>query len=91
MLRYNATLARLSGADETRLVPADYPLLPLWADGYLTAWEANKSCWPAKALGREGKMIRTLLEEATDGRIDPTGFASTLPTWLKQRFAKQRA
>ena len=91
MLRYNATLARLSGADETRLIPADYPLLPLWADGYLTAWEANKSCWPAKALGREGKMIRTLLEDATDGRINRTGFTSTLPAWLKQRFAEQRA
>lgn len=91
MLRYNATLPKLSAADEVRLTPGEYPLLPIWADGYLTAWETNKSYWPAKALGRQGKIIRKLLEEATEGRIDRTGFASTLPAWLRQRFAEQRS
>ncbi len=89
MLRYNATLSRLSAPDEARLIPSEYPLLPVWADGYLTAWEATKPCWPARALGRQGKVIRKILEDATEGRIDRTGFASTLPAWLRQRFAEQ--
>ena len=71
-------------------MPAVISLIPIWADGYLTAWEANKPCWPAKVLGTQGKVIRKLLENATDGRIDRPGFASTLPTWMSQRFADQR-
>ena len=89
MLRYNATLSRLSAAEDLRLVPGEVPLLPIWADGYLTAWEANPASWPARALGRQGKVIRKLLEDATEGRIDRTGFASTLPAWLRQRSAEQ--
>jgi hypothetical protein len=34
-------------------------------------------------------VIRKILEDATEGRIDRTGFASTLPAWLRQRFAEQ--
>ncbi|MBI1246133.1 MAG: UPF0149 family protein [Alphaproteobacteria bacterium] len=90
MLRYNATVSNLGAPKETMLVPGEVPLLPLWADGYLTAWEANKSCWPAKALGPQGKAMRKLMEHATEGRIDRTGFTATLPAWLKQRFAEQK-
>lgn len=89
MRRYNATLSRLRAPAEAGLVPAEIPLIPIWSDGYLTAWEANKPHWPAKALGPQGKAMRKLLENATDGRIDSTGFASTLPAWLRQRFADQ--
>jgi hypothetical protein len=90
MLRYNATLSRFRGPMAAPLIPGDIPLLPIWADGYLTAWEATKPCWPAKALGPQGKAIRKLLEAATEGRIDRTGFAETIPAWLRQRFADQR-
>jgi hypothetical protein len=90
MLRYNATLSRFRGPNTAPLIPGDIPLLPIWADGYLTAWEATKPCWPAKALGPQGKAIRKLLEAATEGRIDRTGFAETIPAWLRQRFADQR-
>ena len=90
MIRYNATVSRLAAPPAAPLVPEDIPLLPIWSDGYLTAWEATRPSWPAKALGPQGKAIRKLLEAATEGRIDRTGFAETIPTWLKQRFAAQR-
>lgn len=90
MLRYNETFSRLRAPDEVRLIPVEFPLVPTWADGYLTAWEANKAARPAKRLGKRGKAVRKLLEAATQGRIDRTGFASTLPAWLRQRFAEQK-
>ena len=90
MLRYNATLSRLGGPTAGPLIAVDIPLLPIWADGYLTAWEATKPSWPAKALGAQGKAIRKLLEAATEGRSDRAGFAETIPAWLRQRFADQR-
>ncbi|MGR3592204.1 MAG: UPF0149 family protein [Limimaricola soesokkakensis] len=89
MPRYNDALAKLRAPDED-LIPVDIPLFPIWADGYLTAWEATKPSWPAKALGREGKTIRKGLEQATEGQIDPTLFRVTLPQWLKARFAAQK-
>ncbi|WP_432256550.1 UPF0149 family protein [Limimaricola sp. AA108-03] len=88
MPRYNGTVAKLR-ATNGELVPADMPLIPIWADGYLTAWEATKPNWPAKALGSKGKAIRKALEQATEGRIEPTVFRGTLPTWLRERFAAQ--
>lgn len=89
MLRYSATLSKLDAADDTPLIPREFPLVPVWADGYLTAWEANKANWPAKTLSRQDKAMRKLLENATEGRIDRTGFAS-MPAWLRQCFADQR-
>ncbi|PHP26804.1 UPF0149 family protein [Limimaricola cinnabarinus] len=89
MPRYNETLTRLRVPDEN-LIPIDIPLIPIWADGYLTAWEATKPSWPAKALGPKGKTIRKALEQATEGQIDPTVFQVTLPVWLRERFAEQK-
>ncbi|WP_370160378.1 UPF0149 family protein [Limimaricola soesokkakensis] len=89
MPRYNDALAKLRAPDED-LIPVDIPLFPIWADGYLTAWEATKPSWPAKALGREGKTIRKALEQATEDQIDPTLFRVTLPAWLRERFAAQK-
>lgn len=89
MPRYNGTVAKLRAPDEG-LIPADIPLIPIWADGYLTAWEATKPSWPAKALGPQGKTIRKVLEQATEGRIEPTVFRGTLPGWLRERFAEQK-
>jgi len=88
MLRYNACLSCLEDMQSTG-VPADPLLLPIWADGYLTAWEATKSHWPAKALGAEGKAMRKALEHATEGRIGPD-FATRLNAWLQARFAAQQ-
>lgn len=90
MLRYNAVLSRFHAPNDVPLIPGDVPLISIWADGYLTAWESNKSCWPARKLGREGKSIRKLLEDGADGRIDQSEFASALPVWLRQRFADQK-
>lgn len=90
MLRYNAAVSKFHAPDEVPLIPGDVPLMSIWADGYLTAWESNKSCWPARKLGREGKSIRKLLEDGADGRIDQSEFASALPVWLRQRFADQK-
>lgn len=89
MLRYNALLSRFHGPNDVPLIPEDVPLISIWADGYLTAWESNKRFWPAKVLGRKGKSIRKLLEDGADGRIDRSEFASTLSVWLRQRFAGQ--
>ncbi len=89
MPRYNGTLAKLRAPDEN-LIPADIPLIPVWADGYLTAWEATKPSWPAKTLGPKGKTMRKALEQATEGQIDPTVFQVTLPVWLRERFAEQK-
>ncbi|WP_334062882.1 UPF0149 family protein [Limimaricola cinnabarinus] len=89
MPRYNGVVSTLQAPDQD-LLPADIPLIPIWADGYLTAWEATKPSWPAKALGAKGKSIRKALEQATEGRIDPTVFQVTLPAWLRERFAAQK-
>ena len=89
MPRYNEAISKLRAPDEG-LIPADIPLIPIWADGYLTAWEATKPSWPAKALGPQGKTIRKVLEQATEGRIEPTVFRGTLPAWLRERFAEQK-
>ncbi|MGR3592329.1 MAG: UPF0149 family protein, partial [Limimaricola soesokkakensis] len=89
MPRYNGTVAKLRAPDEG-LIPADIPLIPIWSDGYLTAWEATKAYWPAKALRPQGKTIRNVLEQATEGRIDPSMFRAALPAWLRERFAEQK-
>jgi len=91
MLRYNTTVLRLRAGEAAHLIPRDPPLLAIWADGYLTAWEATKSFWPARALGQQGKRIRKLLEAATDGRIDRQAFSDILPAWLIRQFAAQSA
>ena len=90
MLRYNGTVSKLQAPDDAALVPAKILLVPIWAAGYLTAWEATRSSWPTKALGRMGKSIHKVLEQATDGQIDQTTFFVTLPEWLRQRYADQK-
>lgn len=90
MLRYNGTVSKMQAPDDTALIPTEIPLIPIWADGFLTAWEATKPNWPTKALGPEGKSIRKILEQATDDRIDRTELLVSLPTWLKRRFADQK-
>jgi hypothetical protein len=78
-----------AAGDAGATMPAE-DLLPFWSDGYLTAWEATKPYWPAKALGKEGRAVRRMLEQATDGRIDRAGFDG-LPDWLARRLAGQGA
>ena len=89
MLRYSDLLVRFRDGAPSDLVPPQLALLPIWSDGYLTAWETTKPFWPARALGRQGKAIRNLLETATEGRIDTAGFSETLPAWLAERFDAQ--
>ena len=89
MLRYNATLPKLR-AQDAPLIPAEVPLMPIWADGYLTAWEGAKPNWLAKALGPQGKARRKVLEQATEGNIENTAFLVTLPAWLRHGFAEQK-
>lgn len=89
MLRYSDMLVRFRDGAPEDLVPADFRALPVWSDGYLTAWEATKPFWPTKALGRQGKAVRKMLEAATEGRIDSKGFSQTIPSWLAQRFDEQ--
>ena len=88
MQRYNGMLSSLQAKDAA-LIP-DLPLIPIWADGYLTAWETTKPNWPAKALGPQGKAMRKVLERATDGKIERAEVFETLPAWLRRRFAEQR-
>lgn len=90
MLRYNGTISKMQAADDSALLPAEFPLIPIWADGYLTAWEATKPNWPTKALGPQGKSIRKVLEQAADGQIDRTKLFVSLPEWLRRRFADQK-
>ena len=89
MLRYNDMLVRFRDGAPTDLVPTEFIELPIWSDGYLTAWETTKPCWPTRALGKQGKAIRKMLEAATEGRVDTGGFAATLPSWLAHRFDEQ--
>ena len=89
MLRYSDMLVRFRDGPPADLVPADVVALPVWSDGYLTAWEATKPCWPTRALGRQGKAMRKMLEAATEGRIDSKGFSETIPAWLAYRFDNQ--
>lgn len=87
MQRYNGMVTVLQSKDAA--LRPDLPLVPLWADGYLTCWEATKTHWPAKALGALGKSLRKVLEGATDGRIGRVKIFETLPSWLRTRFALQ--
>lgn len=81
MLRYNATLRALQ--DSRNMVPGDQGELPDWADGVLTAWEAMKVHWPARALGKEGKTMRILFEGLADGTITNTVTGGALEKWIR--------
>jgi yecA family protein len=90
VLAYNHRLSLLSdGAPSNALFPADPILFSIWADGYLTAWEAHKSHWPAKSLGKDGKTMRALLEQAADFKAK-TDQAPALRDWLIARAEKQK-
>lgn len=90
VLAYNHRLSLLrDGAPSDALFPADPILFSIWADGYLTAWEAHKSHWPTKSLGKEGKAMRALLEQAADFKTK-TDQAPTLRKWLIARAEKQK-
>ncbi|QDA35801.1 YecA family protein (plasmid) [Paracoccus liaowanqingii] len=90
MLHYNGTVSKMQAGGDAALIPTEIPLIPIWADGYLTAWEATKPNWPTKALGSQGKSIRKVLERATDGRFDHLELSVSLPAWLRQRFANKQ-
>lgn len=90
MLRYNAKIAAFRASDRTGMISAEPVLLSVWADGYLTSWEATKPCWPARLLGKDGKAMRRLFEAAADDGGDLAVFSQALPAWLEQRFANQR-
>jgi yecA family protein len=90
VLAYNHRLSLLRDeATSDALFPADAILFSIWADGYLTAWEAHKSHWPAKSLGKEGKAMRAILEQAADFKTK-TEQAPTLRKWLIARAEIQK-
>lgn len=81
MLRYNAALQALH--DGQSMVSGDREDLPEWADGLLTAWEAAKPPWPARALGKEGKAMRSLLIGLSDGIATKAVTDGTLEKWIR--------
>ncbi len=90
VLAYHSRLSLLrDGAPSKALFPTDPVLFSIWADGYLTAWEAHKPHWPAKSLGKDGKAMRTLLEQAADFKTKADE-APTLRAWLIARCEKQK-
>lgn len=87
---YNHRLSLLrDDAPSEALFPTDPILFSIWADGYLTCWEAHKAHWPPKSLGKDGKVIRTLLEQAADFKTK-TDQAPALRDWLIARCEKQK-
>jgi hypothetical protein len=87
VLAYNHRLSLLrDGAPSEALFPLDPILFSIWADGYLTAWEAQ---WPAKSLGKDGKAMRALLEQAVDFKTK-TDQAPALRDWLIKQCDKQK-
>lgn len=90
VLAYNHRLSLLRDeASLDELFPSDPILFSIWADGYLTAWEAHKSHWPIKSLGKEGKAMRAILEQAADFKTN-TDQAPTLRKWLIACAEKQK-
>ena len=90
MLAYNHRLSLLRGdVPSDALYPADPILFSIWADGYLTAWEAHKPHWPTKSLGKDGKAMRTLLEQAADFKTK-TDQTPELRAWLIARAGTQK-
>lgn len=90
VLAYNHRLSLLRDcAPSEALFPADPILFSIWADGYLTAWEAHKPHWPARSLGNEGKAMRSLFEQAADFKTK-TDQAPAIRDWLIARAEKQK-
>lgn len=90
VIAYNHRLSLLrDGAPAEALFPADPVLFSIWADGYLTAWEAHKPHWPNKSLGKDGKAMRALLEQAADFKTKPDQ-APALHKWLIKQCDKQK-
>lgn len=89
MLRYNGTLTKLRTPIGASLIPDAAPLISIWADGYLTAWEGNKPYWPKAKLGKDDKAARKLLEDAASWKFDADRFRKDIPNWLRHRFANQ--
>lgn len=90
VLAYNHRLSLLrDAAPSDALFPADPILFSIWADGYLTAWEAHKPHWPTKSLGKDGKTMRALLEQAADFQ-NKTNQAPALRDWLIKQCDKQK-
>ncbi|TQM89864.1 UPF0149 family protein [Roseinatronobacter monicus] len=90
MLRYNGALTMLRTPIGVSLIPEHEPLISIWADGYLTAWEGNKVYWPESRLGGQDKTSRILLESAAAWQGDIDSFRKHIPNWLRQRFAAQK-
>ncbi len=89
MLRYNGTLTNLRTPVGVALIPEEEPLMSIWADGYLTAWEGNLEYWPKPKLGKNDRSARELLENAASWQADVDRFRKTIPSWLRQRFVAQ--
>ncbi len=87
---YNHTQTALrEGTAKSALCPIDPVLFAIWADGYLTAWEAHKPHWPKRALGKEGTKVRRLLEAAADHKV-PSELIAIMPDWLLSRASLQK-
>lgn len=90
VLAYNHRLSLLrDAAPSEALFPGDPILFSIWADGYLTAWDAHKPHWPTKSLGKEGKTMRALLEKAADVKTK-SDQAPALRDWLIAGAEKQK-
>ena len=90
VLAYNQRMSLLRDrASADALFPADPILFSIWADGYLTSWEAHKLHWPSKSLGKEGKTMRALLEQAADFRTN-SDQTPAIRDWMINCAEKQK-
>lgn len=90
MLRYNNTLRLLQTPIGVSLVPKNEPLISIWSDGYLTAWEGNREYWSKSNLGMEDKNARKLLEDAAAFGGVNDRFIKDIPNWLRRRLTAQK-
>lgn len=87
LVRYNEALNKLRTPVGFVLVPDDDFLIPVWADGFLTAWECNLEYRPDTKQGVDDKIASKVLEDAASFRVNAKEFRKVIPNWLRQRFA----
>lgn len=90
LLHYNGTLEKLRSPVGVTLLPEEDFLISIWADGYLTAWDGNRTYWPEGKLRKEDKTARKLLESAANFSFDAQAFRRVIPNWLRERYAAVR-
>lgn len=88
--RYNETVGKLQTPVGVTLLPDEPAHLSIWADGFLTAWEGLSDFWPNGQLNAADGKARALLEAAAGFRPNGVEMSRTLPTWLRDRFRRQR-